>query len=235
MAHDPLDEKASSWEQVSAGLFHPEWQVRVGAAKALIHFPEQVSIPVLMLALSDEHKAVRLSALETCAVLSRRVSVVLVKSMLLDPEWAVRATAAWALGRFADKAPLDDLLALLRDKTEVPLVRACALHTLGELGERVPIEVIVAALRDDEWPVRELAAITLGTLAERTPVEPLIYALKHDDVEFVRAASALSLGRLADRAPQAELVRALDDKEPPVCRAAAWALREAEKETNRLD
>src|SRR5438270_5969048 len=109
MAHDPLDENASSWEQVSAGLFHSEWQVRVGAAKALIRFPEQVSIPVLMLALSDEHKAVRISALETCTVLSKRVPVVLVKAMLLDPEWSVRATAAWALGRFGDNAPLDDL------------------------------------------------------------------------------------------------------------------------------
>src|SRR5438270_13663973 len=118
MAHDPLDENASSWEQVSAGLFHSEWQVRVGAAKALIRFPEQVSIPCLMLALSDEHEAVRSSVLETCAALAERVSVVLVKSMLLDPAWSVRATAAWALGRFGDKAPQDDLLVLLEDKTE---------------------------------------------------------------------------------------------------------------------
>lgn len=235
MAHDPLDGNTSSWEQVTADLFHPEWQVRVGAAKALIHFPEQGFLPVLMLALNDEHKAVRISALETCAVLSRRVSVGLVKSMLLDPEWAVRATAAWALGRFGDKAPLDDLLVLLEDKTEVPLVRASALHALGELGERVPIEEIIAALRDDEWPVREVAAITLGTLGERTPVEPLMYALQHDDVEFVRAAAALSLGRLTDRAPQAELVKALSDKDPSVCRAAAWALREAKKEQRRGD
>lgn len=235
MAHDPLGEKASSWEQVTADLFHPEWQVRVGAAKALILFPEQISLPVLMLALSDEHKAVRISALETCAVLSKHVSVVLVKSMLLDPEWVVRATAAWALGSFGDKAPLDDLLALLEDKTEVPLARASALHALGELGERVSIEVIVAALLDDEWPVREVAAIILGTLGERTPVEPLIYALHNDDVEFVRAAAALSLGRLADRASQAELVKALCDKDPSVWRAATWALGEAEKEKSRRD
>ncbi len=233
MFPDRIDETASSWDQVMVGLFHPEWRVRVGAAKALIRFPEQVSIPVLMLALSDEHKAVRISALETCAMLSRRVSVVLVKSMLFDPEWAVRAIAAWALGCFADKAPLDDLLALLGDKTEIPLVRACALHALGELGERVPIEVVVDALHDDEWPVREAAAITLGTLGKRAPAEPLIYALHHDDVEFVRAAAALSLGRLADRAPQTELVRALDDKDPAVCRAAVWALEEAKKEKHR--
>src|SRR5690349_356745 len=99
MDSQPSDENASSWEQVRADLFHPEWRVRVGAAKALIRFPERASVPVLMLPLSDEHKAVRISALETCAVLSRRVPVVLVKSMLLDPEWSVRATAAWALGR----------------------------------------------------------------------------------------------------------------------------------------
>lgn len=233
MAHDPLDEKASSWEQASVGLFHPEWQMRVGAAKALIHAPEQVSIPVLMLALSDEHKAVRISALETCAVLSRRVPVALVKSMLLDPEWAVRTTAAWALGHFGGQVPLNDLLALLGDKTEIPLVRASALHALGELSEHVPIEVIVSALGDEEWLVREVAAITLGTLGERTPIEPLVYTLHNDSVSFVRTAAALSLGRLADRAPRAELVRALDDKEPSVCRAATWALGEVEKEKHQ--
>ena len=91
-----IDREATSWEQVAADLLHSEWQVRVAATKALTRFPERVSPSVLMLALTDEHKAVRVSALETCAELTHRIPVALVSSMLLDPEWSVRAAAAWA-------------------------------------------------------------------------------------------------------------------------------------------
>src|SRR5213080_645556 len=72
--------------------------LRLAATQALAHFPDQLSIPLLMLPLTDEDKAVRVAALELCATFSHRVPVTLVVPSLTDPEWSVRAATAWALG-----------------------------------------------------------------------------------------------------------------------------------------
>ncbi len=204
--------------------------LRLTATQALVRFPDQLSISLLMIPLTDEDKAVRVAALELCASLSHRIPVTLVAALLTDPEWSVRAAAAWALGRFGEKAPLTALIALLEEKEEIPLVRASALHALGELGERVPIEVMVNALTDEEWPVREAATITLGTLGGRAPVEPVVKRLREDEDSSVRTAAALALasiglGLLPEDALNA-LHIALSDPELSVQQAADWALDE---------
>src|SRR5262245_854911 len=73
------------------------------------------------------------------------------RDVLHHPEWPMRLAAVQSLGAQGEGAPIEPLLAALRD--EYPAVRAAAARTLGKQGNRTPVEPLVATLQDSAWQV----------------------------------------------------------------------------------
>lgn len=215
-----------SLEEVIAALAHPEWRVRARAVQMLEPFGNGFPIHLLKKALLDAHKAVRVAALEVCAVLPQRVPVALVEAGLSDPYWSVRAAAAYALGKFGSEAPVTRLLTLLDDFEESSLVRSSALQALGMLQGRDIRQRIMRALYDPAWHVREIAALQLGWLEERRAIPALIEVFHNEPDVFVRSAVIIALGQMKNDLVEELLHVAVNDPEPYVRDAARQALEQ---------
>lgn len=141
------------------------------------------------------------------------------RSLLHDPDGAVRATALAALGRM-DSLTTDDLSRALLDPDHVVRRRACALT--------VPfLQVdLVKHLDDGDPVVTEQAAWALGERGEnagRTAVIQLSrIATKHDDA-LCREAAVAALGAIGDSAGLSAILQATTDK-PAIRRRAVIAL-----------
>jgi beta-lactamase regulating signal transducer with metallopeptidase domain len=129
---------------------------------------------------------------------------------LRDPEWRVRAYAAWALASFGPLAPSNDrataaLVVALRD--EHWRVRAHAAYALQALDVPDVVPALVGALDDEAWEVRlevvnalrdRLARQTLGSLS---PLAPLRDRLLREDHDLVRQAIDAAIAALTASAP----------------------------------
>src|SRR5579863_5984017 len=221
-----------SFAEIENLLSAAAWRTRAAAVRALARFEEKVTAPMLMTALQDTHKAVRVAALETCADLALRMPVKLVEYGLADEEWSVRAAAVWALAQFGDRAPRKRITAIADDTDEALLTRVWALHSLSVLGDSDAIHRFLDILNshDSEDALREIAAIALGTLGEAPSaltVQVVVTALQEDHDPFVRAAAAYalsSMGNLPNDTLHILHSVALFDKDTSVREAASWTL-----------
>jgi HEAT repeat protein len=133
---------------------------------------------------------------------------------LRDPDPAVRAAAAWAMGQRGevDPAPLGALLA--HDSSE--RVRTSAARALGRRRVSAAAPALFAALDDARAGVRGSAARALVEVqpAAEAALPHLVAALGHAD-PYVRAFATWSLGNLGPAAAPAvpALVRALANEE----------------------
>jgi len=218
-------ETAREFKKFIEAFNHTSWRVRVIAVSYLPHYNRSIATALLDKALTDSHKAVRVAALEACATLAPSHPIAPIVAALSDTEWSVRATAAWVLGRFSQRAPLDRLLAILNDDDEDVIVRASALHALGSLGPRAPAAHIIATLDNPAWHLREVAALSLGNLPAKIAIKPLVQAT-HDSDPLVRAAAASSLRQMGEYAPRDVLLNLLNDEDANVSRTAVWVLGE---------
>lgn len=217
-----------SLDRVITALAHPEWRVRARAVQMLLPFGDKVPSQHLKKALLDEHKAVRIAALEVCAVLPQHIPVALVEAALADHNWSVRAAAAYALGSYGRKAPLARLMAIVDDVEESSLVRSSALQALGMVQGRDLRQRIMQALHDSTWHVREMAALLLGWLGERRAIPALLEVFQNDSDPFVRSATIIALGQMkdGDETIHRVLRAATQDAEVYVRDAARQALEE---------
>lgn len=221
-----------SFTEIENLLSATAWRTRAAAVRALARFEEQVTAPMLMAALQDTQKAVRVAALETCADLALRMPVKLVEYGLADEEWSVRAAAVWALAQFGDRAPRKRIAAIADDTDEALLTRVWALHSLSVLGDSDAIHRLLDILNShaSEDALREIAAIALGALGEAPSaltVQVVATALQEDRDAFVRAAAAYalsSMGNLPNYALHILHSVALFDKDTSVREAASWTL-----------
>jgi hypothetical protein len=141
----------------------------------------------------------------------------------------VRATVAFALGRFRPSAGIVSVLGeTVRDPDAA--VRAAALKALHDLADRMPFappETIKAALEDDSAGVRYWAAGALGHIqAGLDPYLPLLLGYAADDadseVRGVCCHEIKDMIRPAALTPASipVLINALDSPSPNVPRAA---------------
>jgi HEAT repeat protein len=110
-----------------------------------------------------------------------------------DNDWAVRTSAAEALGTIGDARAVEPLIRALHD--EYWNVNRAAEKTLGTIGEPAIEPLIQALLRDNDRKVRASAAGALGRIKNKRAFAPLAQALNDEDVE-VRASAADALGKL---------------------------------------
>lgn len=152
---------------------------------------------------------------------------------LADPEPAIRAVAAVALGaQFTAAADHALVLRELGERDPDPFVRYCALFaTMRATQEPAPLLPAMAALLESgDSRARRMAASVLGQFGEEhdAPVPALITALGRDDVPEVRGAVAEALhASRGHPLARAALRAALDDRDPVV---RAWAIQAALRE-----
>jgi HEAT repeat protein len=147
----------------------------------------------------------------------------LLRGRLSDPDPSVAATAAAAIGRFANADAVRDLEPILKDERRgvrveavaalmrppADLVRNLVYEALKDRDATVRLEaaaVLVrfpedpettirlhALLRDEEASVREITTITLGDLRNPRSFGPLLTRLTEEPEEYVRAAIVQAL------------------------------------------
>lgn len=206
---------------------------RIAAIRELANYGQFITPNILMLAMIDQDKFVRVAVLETCAELALRIPVKLVESALADSSWTVRATAVWALSHFGDTAPRKHIAAIADDKNESILVRFWALYALGKLRDLNSTDRFLTLLNNSKTDehLREAAATALGLLGRvKSPLT--LQLLRHtlgneEENPLVRIAAAHSLAQLSNP-PEEEtlltLTEALHNKDQDICDATDYAL-----------
>jgi HEAT repeat protein len=176
----------------AAGATEPE--LRAAAMRALGAQAEGAEPAVheaLGRGLNDAAPSVRRAA---AAAIARRGAdaLPLLVPLLRDPDFELRAVAAWALGTVRATAAADALLGALRDDPQLAVVEA-----LGRQGDRRAVGPLGERLREDTPAGHEAerAAVieALGALAAPESAAALAAELWHPDPE-VRLAAARALG-----------------------------------------
>jgi len=165
----------------------------------------------------------------------RDLIAVLLGLLESDPDPAVRAEAALALGRFVLQAEVDALRpantehieqALRRafeHEAEVVEVRARSLEAIGARSQPWVRDLIEQALDSADRPLRLSAIHAMGRSCDNAWLPELFEAAESDDAE-VRFEAATALGAIADDAAVPHVIALLDDDDGEVRAAAIIAL-----------
>ena len=153
---------------------HARWPLLFAAALALYRIdPDKLALPVLISALKDNDRGVRLSAASALGQIgpAAKEAVPALIAALKDKDIWVRRNAASALTRIgpAAKGTVPALIAALRDKQ--PGVRMYAAVALGNISHaaKEAVPALIVALKDKDIWVRRLAASALTNALMRSP------------------------------------------------------------------
>jgi HEAT repeat protein len=207
---------AHAAEHLVQALKDEERDVRASVVEALTSIGKPAEEPLVQ-ALNDNDSAIRMGAAEALGKLgwqpgndTERVQYILAKrdwdelttvgetaaelliQALEDNDWAVRKSAAEALGTIGDARAVEPLIRALHD--EYWNVNRAAEKTLSMIGEPA-IEPLIHALQDNDKKVRASAAGALGRIQNKRAFVPLVQALNDEDAE-VRASAAEALEKL---------------------------------------
>lgn len=191
---------------------------------------------VFFIALADSDAEVRLNAVKGLWEYEGRDLIDPLLGLLEgDPDAAVRAEAALALGRFVLQAEFDALRAAdaerverslrraIEDNAEVAEVRGRALESLGVRSEPWVRDLIQWALESSDRRLWLSAVHAMGRSCDAAWLPALITELGSDDAEM-RFEAAVACGSIADEAAMPHLLRLLDDDDDEVQEAAIGAL-----------
>jgi HEAT repeat protein len=152
-----------------------------------------------------------------------------------DPEAAVRAEAALALGRYVLQAQFDTLRATdveriegalrrtITDPTEIAEVRARALESLGARSADWVRDLIQDAYESADRRLRISAVHAMGRSCDSAWLSALFAELESDDVEM-RYEACVAAGAIGDPEATPYLAPLLRDEDPEVQEAAIAAL-----------
>lgn len=226
--------------QLLAALMHPSYRIRYGAALALDRtgwvpegererfrylfatgqWPELVKmrkavVLPLLVALDDAHYAVRRdAALALGSIGDLRAVESLQRLLITDPEEAVRAATAEALGLLVDDQAIPVLRAAVRDHAHsVRMAAALALARINWIpdDEQEQLALLVAT---EQW----------SQLIRHGPAAvPVLITALGDEYYGIRTGSAEALWRIGDPAVE-PLIRALRDQNPAIRAGATGVL-----------
>lgn len=196
-AFEFANKKTKGLEFLDAGLGSRYPDIRRRAVEALIKKRTAAAQALLVRALDDEDRGVRLAALESLVLADARPRLV---AALENPHADVRLRAARALATHGDRAVLEPLLALATEPEPLEGDRlgewtqrvVSALDGLGELGDPTPLTAIIPALDSPVAEIRARAAAALVWVARPESLDALRGALSHADPQ-VRYRAALGL------------------------------------------
>jgi len=199
-----LDGRAAP--ELVGAISDPAWQVRVAAARALADLAHALTAA-----------ASRGGGLPPEELVALRAG-------LRDPEPAVRAAVAEALGAGGEAEDAETIAALAGDPTSPPPVIVAALKALTELGAMAPEVARAAASHPDPEVVKE--AVRSAARIPGADGERIIGKAAASPRWDVRQAAARAMAERGDRGLGAEAARlAAGEPDPLVARAFAEAAR----------
>ena len=151
-------QKDGAMDAIRADAANQSWLNRLQAAEALAQLKAELAIPILRTLSTDADSAVRLAALDSLTGFMPETADLFI-SLLESKDFAVRATAADALGKTKDRKFLPRLLQTYRVSTEATEIegRIAVLDVLAEFGTSETLEVYKNALLDSEFTIRRHA------------------------------------------------------------------------------
>lgn len=193
---------------------------------------------ILYAVLADDDAAVREAAVDGLWEDERlRTFRRLLSLLTADPESEVRAAVALALGRWAQRAALEELAegeatvlrTALMEAASVTnpdrLVRRRAVESIGYFNGGDVTETIAAAYGSGERPFKESALVAIGhNLDERWL--PVIQAELGSGTAALRYEAARAAGEFSEAAASLVpgLLKLVEDEDTEVATAAVWAL-----------
>ncbi|MEE9212150.1 MAG: HEAT repeat domain-containing protein [Phycisphaeraceae bacterium] len=213
------DARPRAIEQVLTSARSDDPFLRANAIEAAQSLPGR-ALPLVQLALDDEHPAVRFAALVTVGQLRFNAAVPAATRLRDDPVESVRAAALFALhqcGQQVDITPLAQALA-----GQSPSARGNAAMLLGMMDDPSAAPMLM-----------ELARVSMPKVASvqeaivRIQVAEAVLKLTEDEVALsalragafsqfdeVRVLAVLALGKIGDRRMKPAIARMLED--PPI-------------------
>lgn len=185
-----------------------DFTTRLNTIRLLARFNLEPVRNVLLNALSDSNKHIRLAALEGISANKFSISAQHVCPLLKDSDMNVQAKAIDALSRLKDPDTVSYLIDILNDNSEY--IRRAAVEVLNEIADQRAIKNLLTAMRDTDWWVRVRAADALGSIGGPRVVEAII-GLLHDKDEFLRRTAVEILNSVKDERAYFFLVEALND------------------------
>lgn len=191
------------------------WQLRKTAAEELGKFGPE-AVPILIEALESRNEKVQEAAVKVLGELGDEralkpflrymgnpksdvrwavakalpklgpVTLSPLLSSLTDQDWAVRQTAAAALGNLKNPAAVDGLIRTLDDQNRG--VSSSVASALGKIGDPRAVEPLIKALSSPEPWLRKAAVKSLGILGDKRAAEPLTKLLRDKDANVRKAA-----------------------------------------------
>lgn len=182
----------------------PDLEPRIEAARLLGEFvllgeleelneelQHQIEDSLMKVANSDEHAALRRSALESIGYSSRPEAETIIQSAFnrADPNW--KASALTAMGRSNDEKWGDEVVSMLID--EDPRVRHAAVQAAGELNLAAARPILLGMIEEEEDDDVTTAAIwslsQIGGEDVRTYLEALLDQAEDDElISFIEDA-----------------------------------------------
>jgi HEAT repeat protein len=210
------------------------WLPRAEIVHALARSRSPKASGVVLRALSDADRTVRISALEALEELPRVEAMQPLLALLDDEDEEIRDLAAKALSGLVHwPGGAEELLARAIMLLSAPneRVRETAAAALGggilepSLDPRA-VGPLCEVLGDSSDRVRLAAVNSLGRLRDDAAVPALCARLAEDEDDFVRRAAADALSDIADPSSVEALRAALHDRSEPVRSMAVLALAE---------
>ncbi|HZU70780.1 MAG TPA: HEAT repeat domain-containing protein [Ktedonobacteraceae bacterium] len=233
------------------GGLPPDPTIRIKAEAALLKLRE-TAIPILLGALKDQDKQIRINAATALALFRDKATTPgLLTALIEDSKVEVRREAAKALKGIGDRTAVISLFRALHDVDGE--VRITVIETLGNTGDVKVIPNLLEVLSDLDEEVRNAvsdvlikfgkkavsgllevlhskpfakarAAKVLGIIGDPTAVPELLTALDNQGDKVLRREAAVALGRIGGDEAISGLLGALHDQESFVRQAAATAL-----------
>ena len=171
--------------------------VRAQAVEALQDSGSTDALPLIRLAMTDEHPGVRFAACVALGVLKDHASRSRLESMASDKDASVSAAAVFALHRLGDDRHTGRLSALLLEHKE-PTVRRNAALLLGMLGEPGSVKLLARAMRDNDAGVRDHALEAMARLGNREAAQELSF-MANSGVGSVETFAVTALSNTGSR------------------------------------
>jgi hypothetical protein len=187
-------------------------------------------------ALSDEDPLVRRSAVEGLWEYERADLILpLLRMMNQDPDVAVRAAAASALGRFLFMVECEELEAhhgaliragleaVIEDPAEAVEVQRRAVESIAFINDGIVRRIIDRAYAHDDPGMRQSALFAMGRNADRFWTETVLAEL-YAEAPGMRLEAARAAGEMSLRRAVEQLIQLVEDVDRDVQQAAVWAL-----------
>ncbi len=195
-------------ETIRRSLRTGEESVRRRLVEQLGQSRQPQTIPLLLVAVTDEVWTVRQAASEALASFSLSVLLPALESSLRDHENASSRNAAMEIYVGLGAAVVPQLIVLLSDADDE--VRIFAAVMLGTIRDARAVAPLITALEDENVNVRHAAAMSLGQIGSPAAVQPLIAVLRAEP--WLQFSAIFALGAIGDPAATSALVDLLGDE-----------------------